>query len=182
MQKTIKLFTIDELPTEVQDKIIERYVDYFDHILEYDLHDRVNLEFKPKLEELGFCNAEFEYDRCSLSFTCDLDMEKLLDCKHKKFILDLINYERIDFELCRFCYSKHYHRVDYSLYEPYLSNCDHLHDLCKSICVRLSNLYNELCDEFYDELDTMCNCHYDNLYDLFVDNEVYFTEDGELID
>ena len=106
---TIKVYKFEELPEDVQERIIEDRKEYssIDSIDFNEVHAQFILDhWKEKLETLGFENAEIQYSGFysqgdGASFTADVNLEKVLnalvmcDSTTAHWNHDRLNFERL---------------------------------------------------------------------------------------
>lgn len=197
IHKIIKLMTFDECSPELQKKILDKYRNFE---TEGGWIADIECEYTSEMldDKYGFiCTAkDIQYDvsycqGSGASFTCDeFDWDKLLeglDIKHKKWWCEYLESccMKIVGNNSRYCHrmTKHWDTGDCKLDYMYSSKVyPYLSKEFERILAYLEDIRLKACDELYKTVEADYE-HYESdeyLSQLFIDNEYYFNEEGEI--
>ena len=184
--KTINLYQFEELTTEQQEKVLDKYRDWNDD-LTCDLLNYNDIHVI-RLKEKGFLNPNISYDlSCSqgdgASFTCtQLDYNLLLKDykgKHKQWFIQILQYygevtierhtHRYYHELT--CRAEYYDRLpfDYPRIQAELDTIvEYIEHLREQACLELAK-YLQADIDYLESNEAIA--------DILIANEYYFNED-----
>lgn len=182
--KTFYSYKFNELSEGAQKRAI---ADHQFDLVNYPEWDEWLLEdFKAELEDLGYKNAKIDYSGfCSqgdgLSFTCDIDLSKLLDniSDNKRKVLA----ENVECNIYRRSFYRHSNtmNIEYNHYSPSL--LPRIEKYLKSETENILDDAKSKAKEFYRRLDTEygnLTCR-ESVIDYLTENEFEFNESGVMI-
>jgi hypothetical protein len=187
--KTINLYKFEELTTEQQEKVLDKYRDWNDdltcNLIDYDY---IHIE---KLKEKGFLNPDISYDLSysqgdGASFTCtELDYNLLLKDykgKHKKWFIQILEYY-VEVQIERT--SHHYYheltcKTEY--YDRLPLGCPRIQTELETIVDYIENLREQACLELKHDLQADIDYLQSDecIAESFIDNDYYFN--GETLE
>ena len=204
---TIKVYSFNELSKEVQEEVIEKH--RLIHTAYSDWHQFVIEEWKGRLKEIGFLNAEicfsgFYNQGDGASFTATCDNEKIMNSMVRclgydygweylqvRLWLELAHRDILQFSTKRIDRRyEHKDTVQYGVFEDFsgmnerMWNCFTFEKKCN-----LKNLENyfeywchTLCEKIYEDLRAECEYREsDEAVREFLEGSEYeFFEDGEI--
>lgn len=188
--KTINLYTFDELTPEVQKKALDKYRDWnvngwnTDSWADYMIEET----FKEELTELGYINPKIMFSGFGSQGDVAEVLRRLTNIKDEKLLILnwglLINAHKNEDVLLSVDHSgRYYHAHSVTLdimnennHDPVLETMiDEFYELCSKEIVELSNSFYKRLEKEYDELTSD-----EAIKEAFIENEYYFTKDGEL--
>lgn len=188
--KTINLYKFEELTTEQQEKVLDKYRDWNDdltcNLIDYDY---IHIE---KLKEKGFLNPDISYDLSysqgdGASFTCtELDYNLLLKDykgKHKNWLLNILKeYCEVRIERSPYCRYYHENSCNTELYEYTQYNYPHIIDELENIRQHIEEIRERACLELKHDLQADIDYLESDecIAESFIDNEYYFN--GETLE
>lgn len=186
----VKTYTFEELPEETQNKVIEKYYDinagyYWEEVEKWNFEDKLKkLGYQVESKNIYWCGFSSQGDGASFEGSINI-IDWIKNRKLSKKYRGLVKYLSTNGIDCtiniktigRYCHSySMFVEVDNSDYE------DKYEGITSEIATAVQAEARQLADEFYKELE--------NKYDLItseeviketlIDNEYYFTEDGEI--
>lgn len=189
-EKTINLYTFEELTEDQQAEVIEKNRDYYSdttcNLIEYDEAHVM------KLEEQGFINPKISYslNYCQgdgASFTCkELDFDLLLkDYKHahKDWLLNILkNYCEVQIERSYSCHYVHERSCNTELYEYTQGNYPHIIDELDNIRQYIEDLRLQACETLAEDLQADIDylTSDEAIAEALIINEYYFN--GETLE
>jgi len=169
--KTFEIFTFEELPTEVQNKVIENnrdintcYEDWHDYLIDEFKEDN-NIFNKTKVYYSGFWSqgdgAVFLYDKISTDFFDEFIKEKcnFLDEKRKQLIINNVTIEAKNVHKSRYYHEKsteHYINLDfcktlnYSVHTNIIELLEHVENIFQDYLIET---FENICTDFYRNLE-----------------------------
>lgn len=189
-QKTINLYQFNELTDEQKEKVLDKYRDFNDDIIDSYADDEICMQ---EIWESGFIDAKPCYDLsyCQGSGACfdcnDFDFDLLLkdwQHKHKKWIINIIKshyqaYIKTNHYGCHYCHSKtRYFGMSEDFYNTYM----HVESAVNNAIEYIENLRYELSENLtnrlYQELEFLRSD--EEIADALIINGYYFN--GETLE
>ena len=188
--KTINLYKFEELTEEQQAKVLDKYRDFNDdmlnHLIEYDD------DYILSLKEQGFINPKISYDLSysqgsGVSFTCtQLDYNLFLKDykgKHKNWMIKILKqYCEMQIEREYSCHYVHERSCNTELYVYTQYNYPHIMDELENIRNHIEEIRLEACvnlaEDLQDEIDYLQSD--ERIAESLIVNEYYFN--GETLE
>lgn len=176
--KTINAYSFGELNQEAKDKALK---DLCDINTDYEWHADLIAEWKEKLANVGFLNADISFSGFGsqgdgASFSADLDLNKVLEGK-----FSALREEDTDFRCLKL--------EGYSSYERYVFDQNNVlsspesEELSERFIVTINKLHESLSFDIYKDLEA----EYENrisdmaIIETIESNDFYFLEDGTMV-
>lgn len=192
--KTINLYKFEELTTEQQEKVLDKYRDFNDDIFESYVDDECNTL---ELHENGFNNPIIYYSLGysqgdGACFDCnDFDLDLLLkdwQHKHKNWIINIIK-DYCSCEISRNIYANHYYHsktryfeINTYRVEGNYTDRKHIIKAIQDADNYIENLRYELSesltDRLYQQLEWLQSD--EQIAEVLIDNDYYFN--GETLE